>query len=521
MRWLLAACGSALFFLAASLGTFVPLRHVGGVEYLFAAPRPVALFLAWLCAATGLAALYLAAIAAARSIAPDQLIEARSGRWLAPFAASGIVTLGIAPALPGVGERGAVIAYLLYDLRWWWMAVLAIMAGARLEPLLGRPAALAARRFSRLTPAARLLILDTALFVGVIAWAYATTAIRFDSTLHGDEPKYVRYLEAWYQGQGLDISAVTRVRDQPLDATPALFGNVARLTGAVAGGARRLSEDLRGFARDPSGFRWNRALGGDGSFLTGIHGGVYQVHLPGVSAFLFPGYFVDRYLLNVRTSPDGRWPADLAMTNLMMLLVYGVCSVVLFRLLRNALGSESLAWIWAAVAMITLPTTAFAFQLYPEIPALLIILAVSNQLLFGSRTAALPAALAGAAAGALGWLHIRFLVVCLCLVATALFTKRERARWAYVAGFGLALSTVLAFNYHVTGSWWPSAIWEANGRVRFDRLPFVLIFWAISSTPNGACSRTRCCCSWYSPAWLFSRKSSGRTPRSSASSSPA
>src|SRR5204862_2550314 len=129
------------------------------------------------------------------------------------------------------------------------------------------------------------------------------------------------------------------------------------------------TRDLRNFAREPSRFRWNRASAYNG-FVSGIHGGLYQEHSAGMSAVLFPGYFVDRYLLNVDSSADGKWPADFTATNLMMLLVYGVCSVVLFRLLRHALGSDVLAWIWFAAASLPLPTTAFAFQLYPELPAL-------------------------------------------------------------------------------------------------------------------------------------------------------
>jgi hypothetical protein len=314
------------------------------------------------------------------------------------------------------------------------------------------------------------------LFVGVVGWAYATTAIRFDDSLHGDEPKYLRYGEVWYQGQGLDISQLRFAGEQPLDAAPRLLQNLGHLPAAVRDDSRRLVQDLRDFASDPSEFRWNRALGGDGSFLNGIHGGAYQVHSPGVSVILFPGYFLDRYLLNSRFKDEGRWPAELFMTNLMMLVTYGICAVVMFRLLRNALGSESLGFVWAAIAMLTLPTAAFAFQLYPEIPSLLIVLAVSNYLFFSSRSRTMAAVVAGAATGTLAWMHVRFLLVCVCLVVAALLMKKGKAGWAFAATCGLVVLSVLAFNYHVTGSWWPSALWEANGRLRFDKLVFILNF---------------------------------------------
>ena len=153
------------------------------------------------------------------------------------------------------------------------------------------------------------------------------------------------------------------------------------------------------------------------------------------------------------------------MTNLMMLLTYGVCSVFLFRLLRHALGSERLAWMWAAVAMLTLPTTAFAFQLYPELPALLIILAVSNELLFAESISRVwlrqwPARRRVRSGGfTCGFCSSR------CVWPPSPCSRETgRARWAFLVAFGLLVFSVMTFNYHVTGSWWPTALWDVNGR---------------------------------------------------------
>jgi hypothetical protein len=59
---------------------------------------------------------------------------------------------------------------------------------------------------------------------------------------------------------------------------------------------RDLTTDLRAFARAPTTFQWNRVRAENG-FVTGKHGGVYQVHQPGVAAAVMPGYVVDRYLI--------------------------------------------------------------------------------------------------------------------------------------------------------------------------------------------------------------------------------
>ena len=476
MWWLLAACGSCLLFSAIVSGTFVPLQNPDGVEYLFVSPPAAALLTSWPIIVAGLVTAFFGVRALARGGSSPHLVEADSGRWLAPIAALGVVVFGILPAVPGIGKHGAVVSYFLYDLRWWWAIVLVGLALARADKFIGAPLGQIARRIGAWSPVVRLLLLESLLFFGVVTWGVATTTHRFDTELAGDEPKYLRYCETWYQGKGFDISRLTLVRNQPLDAQPALLQNAVVAFRVIPQTIGALAGDLRAFVRNPSGFRWNRAFSA-GGFVRGVHGGMYQIHEPGVCALLMPGYFIDRYLLNVDTGPDGRWPAKLTMTNLMMLLTYGVCAVLLFRLLRHALGSESLAWIWAATAMLTFPTTAFAFQFYPELPALLLILAVSNELLFGTRRGPFAAALAGAGAGALAFLHVRFLLICLCLTAVAVFTRRGGARWAFLGAFGCVMFTVMAFDYHVTGSWSPIARMSADGQaVTLIRLGFVLNF---------------------------------------------
>jgi hypothetical protein len=488
MWWLLAACGSCLLFSTAVFGTFVPLQNADGVEYLFAWPPAATILAAWLTAVVGLGAGFGAVRALASSTSSAHLDEARSGRWFRPIAALGVVALGIVPAVTGVGERGAVAGYILYDLRWWWAIGLTGWAIARADRLVDRRLGRIGDGIRNWSSAARLLLLDAVLFVGVITWAVATTAIRFDNRLSGDEPKYVRYCEAWYQGQGFDISSLALVRDQPLDARPALLRNGALFFSVIPQDIGAFARDIRNFVRQPANFRWNRARSYNG-FVSGIHVGLYQIQEAGTCAMLFPGYFVDRYLLSADSSPDGKWPADLVMTNVMMLLTYGVCSVFLFRFLRNALGSEGLAWIWAAAAMLTLPTTAFAFQFYPELPALLLVLGVSNELLFNDRPRPLAAAAAGAAAGALAWLHARFLLICVLLAAMAVFGRTvgvkadttygytSRARWAFLAAFAVVVFAVMAFDYHVTGSWSPLARMEADGQgIVLNRIGVVLNF---------------------------------------------
>ena len=73
----------------------------------------------------GLAAIVVLVDVLVRWRAHERLAEARTLRWLMPAAIVGIAALGVARAVRGVGERGAVLAYLFFDLRWWWAAIAA------------------------------------------------------------------------------------------------------------------------------------------------------------------------------------------------------------------------------------------------------------------------------------------------------------------------------------------------------------------------------------------------------------
>jgi len=149
------------------------------------------------------------------------------------------------------------------------------------------------------------------------------------------------------------------------------------------------------------------------------------------------------------------------MTNVMMLLVFGFCGVALFRLLRLLLLSDALAVLWAVIGVITLPTGAFAFQFYPELVALLILLIVSRFLLARAPSAApVDAVAAGAACASLGWLHPRFLLLSLALALVGFIRTGGGARRAFAVAYCIVLLSVMGFDYRVTGSWLPTARWD-------------------------------------------------------------
>jgi hypothetical protein len=116
--------------------------------------------------------------------------------------------LGVAAVIPGVGEHGAVLGYFFYDLRWWWAAILVGLTLLRADRCAGGPIRRQLEAIGRWSVAARLLLLDTVLFVGVVAWAVATTPVGdFTATLLGDEPKYVRYCEVGIRATARHLAA--------------------------------------------------------------------------------------------------------------------------------------------------------------------------------------------------------------------------------------------------------------------------------------------------------------------------
>jgi hypothetical protein len=474
MPWLVAAIVSCVCFGTVALGTLVPLRTSTGITFLFVWPGAVPIAVCALAATTSLIAVYvLVRIAAGRYAAKGA--EAADGRWLAPLVPLAVVLLGVVPAVPGIGLYGTPTAYLVYDLRWWWFAIALLAVMAKVDGLIGTPIWIGVGyvRAHRFAP-------DAVLAASVITFAIVTTPlIRFDGTLHGDEPKYLRFCEVWYQGGGLDISSKRPFTETASDL-PRAHRTLVLVLRALGGSVRTFAADLQHFAANPVGFQWRRSQGGEG-FVRGKGGGLYQIHQPGLSVVLFPGYVLDRLVFARTPGYQNEFPLELPATTATLLLLYAACTIALFRLFRNALQSQRQAFIWAPAAVVTLPVAAFPFQIYPELAALLLIATVTNYVLFSPNQSAQAGLLWGTACGALVWLHPRFLVVSLCLIAAAWILRSiPQRRWFSAACLTILLSLGL-YNYHVTGSWLLNAIWESNeaGTLHLESVPLTMIAYLV------------------------------------------
>jgi len=340
-------------------------------------------------------------------------------------------------------QYGGPWLYLGIDLRPWLLAlVTALIAAPFVAGAVRARAAGISRWHLELAIAA---VLAAASLV-------ASPRLRFQSVLVGDEPKYLRYLENWYRGRGVEVSELGAIADLPAGSSSNIGGNLTRMDQAL----RRVATDLT--SRRRGTIATARPLGG--WFVEGVHGGRYQVHSPGMSLLLFPGYVIDRWV-----STTQRWhpqfPTDLYATNLTVLMLWIVWSAAVFRLLSAYTGRNVLSALITTVVFLSLPVTAFAYQYYPEVAAGLGVALLARYALLASDTRRPSGVWYGAVAGFLPWLHVRFLP--LTAAATIAVVLRHRRKPVSIAAFAcgatLSLVALAVYTYHITGSGWPWAMY--------------------------------------------------------------
>jgi len=388
----------------------------------------------------------------------------RQQRSYAPaYLLAALDPLALLAFVPAFAAIAGPLVFVGIDLRWWRVAA-ATLYILYSEVRRRRPGVVA---FARRVP---LPALDAGIFAIAIVFAVTTnTLLRFSNHLHGDEPKYVRYCENLYQGNGFDLTDFKPAAD--LGGAPShLLRNVSHVAETLRLEARRIGRDAREFQRDPSAFEFNRARFSEGWFVYSKRGRLYQVHTPGVSLLLLPFYYVDRqFLSGDETTTDGQFAGRLWATNGFFLVIYAVFAVVIFRFLRNSCGVDWLAWTVAVIAVVTIPIAAFAFQLYPETTAGAFAIATVNFIAFGRREEIARSLLApvwyGALAGYLPWLHVRFLGVAAVLLVWGLIALRSDRRSAVVfaAAWTIVVAALCFHAYHITGSFMPTALYTTEG----------------------------------------------------------
>lgn len=366
---------------------------------------------------------------------------------------------------PAAGPLPA-LSYGLFDLRWYWWPLVLLDIVSRLT----RPTDWQ----SRIQPQ---WVFASLAVIPIAAAVVFTPNIRFGAALHGDEPKYIRYCENFYQGLGFDVSKKRSLAElETKGEPPHVFNNVRQLFRAVpedlvllAGDARRLvgaAAPPRLVAQEPT----------PSMVFEGKHPGtVYQLHNPGLSFVLFPGYYLDRRVTGGGEGYQGEFPAHMPAVHVTLLALYAGYALALYGLLRTYGGDPNHAWILALVGALTLPASAFAFQIYPEIAAGLIIFILVRALVGPPRSgpvANVANTVLGLLAGFLPWLHVRF-GFATAIIAIWMLTRRAAApssRLVFTIGVGVALGALSFYTYHLTGSLVPVATYGSDVPLTLPRV---------------------------------------------------
>ncbi len=298
-------------------------------------------------------------------------------------------------------------------------------------------------------------------FVAALGGVAATSQLtRFQGLVAGDEPKYIRFCEALLQTQGFDVESVRPygrigLRDVDWLGFPRAFA--ATIADEVPAMLRDLGTILTG--RAPSTF--NRATYDEGWFIHGKNGGTYQVHLPGLSFLLFVPYTIDRLWLSEFGGIQLGVPNWLFVTSTAIALVFACWITALYRLLRDATRMPRLAALVALATGLTIPVVPFHAQYYPEAVAGLLLVMLVRHLEVGPPAGAGRAAWMGLLAGYLPWLHNRFALPSLFLVAwfVARHPRNLGALTGFLGTYGVLLALQSLYYYRITGSILPTSMW--------------------------------------------------------------
>jgi hypothetical protein len=364
----------------------------------------------------------------------------------------------VAPPFATISSRaGAAIAppwiYLFIDMRWWLVAgICVLVAQSTAERVRATQP-----RFSLPSGSLFWELLLVATLLGA-AFAFSPKN-RFDPAVVGDEPKYVRYLENWYRGGGTNIEGMIPIQQLPIDYQPRVFSALGHVGQALAMIVADLSADARRILGLPAPPRPGAASSTGDAFVEGKRGGIYQVHNPGLSLLLLPGYFIDRFALTWASHSFAQGPSHLYATNIAMLSLYLLWGVGLFRLLAAHTQNKFLAYVVTGVALLSLPATAFSYQYYPEVAAGLLIVLVGRYVTL-TDARGWPAFGFGVLAGFLPWLHVRFGYVSILAAALIAARSAPRSVVAFLIGAGVSLGTLCLYSYHITGSLLPFKVWS-------------------------------------------------------------
>src|SRR5262245_21412187 len=242
-----------------ALGLFVPIARDTHIEYVLVSARfetfLVVIVLGW----TAVFGVHLLLrLLASRQVDAPPLFSIEDTRYAWPLCLFAVSLLDLLNLVPSLNPDLPVLSYLLVDLRWWWTLVVLVWTAMRADDRFGGLLRhWFIRRFSPILQ--KRGVPETALVVIAVTWVVASTPeLRFSGSVDGDEPKYLRYCENFYQGLGFEVTSIQPIAALPAGFTPQFSRDLVLLETILPGELRQLNDDTRAWIGDPSR-RFNRA----------------------------------------------------------------------------------------------------------------------------------------------------------------------------------------------------------------------------------------------------------------------
>lgn len=441
-------------------GEFLPLQFRGKpIDYLIVSASLGRLIADWAVVAVLLLSWHVVSTGRTGSGRLRLVLTKENTRYLLPLFWFVLGLLPLLNLLPQLAGRLSPWSYFLFDLRWWWWPLPVFAAVRSGWPERWQPLAW------RTWLGGRAATVAVAAAAAGAMWLSAPS-LRSKTFLAGDEPKYIRYCEAFYQGLGFDIAHLSTLSDLPKDFRPRILDNVRELVAAVPEEAANLVHDAGAFVGGQRTF--NRAKYTGRWFISGKRpGSVYQVHQPGLGLLLFPAYFLDRSWLADGWSFDGRFPVRMPAVGFALLALFALYAAAIRAFLLEHGADAVLAIVLALLGVLSLPISGLAFQAYPEIAAGICFVLVARHLLSERSVAVWKSALYGAVSAYPVWLHVRFGLAIGVLAAWAIsgWRRDRRATAVFLAAAAGVFLAFCLYSYRLTGSLLPTAVYDTRGGV--------------------------------------------------------
>ncbi len=261
--------------------------------------------------------------------------------------------------------------------------------------------------------------------------------------LLGDEPKYLRITESLYYDLDTDVGSGTLVPPTPAGA----LRNLVWLVRTTAQAATELLEE----DRTPPAHVWRAGH----LTVAGRGGGMYHLQSPGLPVLLLPGFALQRALWPEVAAP---W---LPLLTIAALWAFGLTQGI--RLAEEVSGSRAAGVLAGLVTAFSAPVFLSGYHFYPEAAALALVPWLVRAAV-GRPPGTLGLIARGIAIGVLPWLHVKFSLLAVVLLALIAWRAGGRRQVAAVAVPPIVLGALLALYHHrITGLATPDALYRRYG----------------------------------------------------------